>query len=252
MYGDKLSKNGLDKPENERETKLIKPTTLVIERGVMCLENGVANHMDKEARQIISREQRDGGNERSGTHVVLKNYHVETTKYVELFEEEDEHHIENMERNAVTGGACGGIVGFDEKSLIKSRNCPCTESRDVASSVPKYFHIKKGCGGVPLGFARHHVSCFWAATPHTPQFEEPKVVWCNHGIKQWFPSNPYFFFPVCSILVQLCIKCTDLVIGIIFMGGAGDESDDCLPKHIRVRSIASVYGNVSQPIQGAL
>jgi hypothetical protein len=36
------------------------------------------------------------------------------------------------------------------------------------------------------------------------------------------------------------------------MGGAGDESDDCLPKHIRVRSIASVYGNVSQPIEGAL
>jgi hypothetical protein len=43
-----------------------------------------------------------------------------------------------------------------------------------------------------------------------------------------------------------------LVIGIRFMGGAGDESDDCLPKHIRVRSIASVYGNVSQPIEGAL
>jgi hypothetical protein len=32
------------------------------------------------------------------------------------------------------------------------------------------------------------------------------------------------------------------------MGGAGNESDDCLPKHIHVRSIASVYGNVSQPI----
>jgi hypothetical protein len=36
------------------------------------------------------------------------------------------------------------------------------------------------------------------------------------------------------------------------MGGAGDESDDFLPKHIDVRSIASVYGNVLQPIEGAL
>jgi hypothetical protein len=211
----------------------------------MCLENGVANHMDKEARQIISCEQRDGGNERSGTLIALRNCHVETTKDVELSEEEDEHHIKNMERNVVTCGACGGIVGFDEKSLIKSRNCPCTKSRDVASPAPSYFCIKKGCGGVPLGFVKHHVSCFWAATPHTPQFEELKVVWCNHGIKQWFSGNPYFVFPECSILVRLCIKCIGLVIGIIFMGGVGDEFDDCLPKHIRVRSIASVYGNVS-------
>jgi hypothetical protein len=36
------------------------------------------------------------------------------------------------------------------------------------------------------------------------------------------------------------------------MDGAGDESDDFLPKHIGVRSIASVYGNVSQPIDVAL
>jgi hypothetical protein len=36
------------------------------------------------------------------------------------------------------------------------------------------------------------------------------------------------------------------------MGGAGDESDNFLPKHIGVRSIASVYGNGSQPIEGAL
>jgi hypothetical protein len=36
------------------------------------------------------------------------------------------------------------------------------------------------------------------------------------------------------------------------MGGASDESDDYLPKLICVKSIASVYGNVSQPIEGAL
>ncbi len=43
-----------------------------------------------------------------------------------------------------------------------------------------------------------------------------------------------------------------MTIGIRFMGGAGDESDDFLPKDIGVRSIASVYGNVSQPIDVAL
>ncbi len=75
---------------------------------------------------------------------------------------------------------------------------------------------------------------------------------CNCGIKQQFPGNPCFFFFICSVLVQLCIKCTSLIIGIRFMGGAGDESDDFLPKHIDVRSIASVYGNVLQPIEGAL
>jgi hypothetical protein len=36
------------------------------------------------------------------------------------------------------------------------------------------------------------------------------------------------------------------------MGGASDESDDFLPKLICVKSIANVYGNVSQPIEGAL
>jgi hypothetical protein len=36
------------------------------------------------------------------------------------------------------------------------------------------------------------------------------------------------------------------------MGGAGDESDDYLPKLIYVKNIASVYGNVSQPIEGVL
>jgi hypothetical protein len=50
MSRDKLSKNGLDKLKNERETNIIWPTALVTERGVMCLENGVANHMDKEAK----------------------------------------------------------------------------------------------------------------------------------------------------------------------------------------------------------
>jgi len=254
MSGDKLSKNGQDKPENERETNLIRPTALVTERGLVCLENGVANHMDKEARQTISCEQRDGGNERSGTPIAPGNCHVETTEDAELSEEEDEHHIEDREGNAAAGGACGGTLGFDEKSLIKSQSCPCTESGDVASPAPIYFRRRKGCGHGPLGFDGHQASCFWAAAaaPHTPQFEEPRALRCNRGIKRRFPGNPCFFFPICSVLVCLCIKCTSLVIGIRFMGGAGDESDDCLPKHIRVRSIASVYGNVSQPIEGAL
>ncbi|CAK9232059.1 unnamed protein product [Sphagnum troendelagicum] len=219
MSGDKLSKNGLDKPENERETNLIRPTALVTERGLVCLENGVAKHMDKEARQTISCEQGDGGNERSGTLIAPGNCHVETTEDAELSEEEDEHHIEDREGNAAAGEVFGGTLGFDEKSLIKSQSCPCTESGDVASPAPIYFCRRKGCGGGPLGFDGHQASCFLAAAaaPHTPQFEEPRAVRCNRGIKRRFP---------------------------------GDESDDCLPKHIRVRSIASVYGNVSQPIEG--
>ncbi len=75
---------------------------------------------------------------------------------------------------------------------------------------------------------------------------------CNYGIKQPFRGNSCFFFLVCSILVQFYIKCTSLVIGNKFMGGASDESDDFLPKLICVKSIANVYGNVSQPIEGAL
>jgi hypothetical protein len=110
MSGDKLSKNGLDKPENERETNLIRPTALVIERGVVCLENGVVNHRDKEARQTISCEQRDGGNERSSTLVTPRNCHVETTEDAELSEEEDEHHIKDKEGNAAVGGLVGGLL----------------------------------------------------------------------------------------------------------------------------------------------
>jgi len=144
MSGDKLSKNGLDKPENERETNLIRPTALVIERGVVCLENGVVNHMDKEARQTISCEQQDGGIERSSTLVTPRNCHVETTEDAELSEEEDEHHIEDEEGNAAVGGACGGTLGFDENSLIKSRSCRCTESGDVALPAPNYFCRRKG------------------------------------------------------------------------------------------------------------
>jgi hypothetical protein len=155
MSGDKLSKNGLDKPENERETNLIRPTALVIERGVVCLENGVVNHMDKEARQTISCEQQDGGIERSSTLVTPRNCHVETTEDAELSEEEDEHHIKDEEGNAAVGGACGGTLGFDEKSLIKSQSCPCTESGDVASPAPNYFCRSKGCGGGPVGFDGH-------------------------------------------------------------------------------------------------
>lgn len=44
----------------------------------MCLENGVANHMNKETKQTFNCKQRDGGNERSNTLVVPRNYHVET------------------------------------------------------------------------------------------------------------------------------------------------------------------------------
>jgi len=153
MSGDKLSKNGLDKPENERETNLIRPTALMIERGVVCL--GVVNHMDKEARQTISCEQWDGGNERSGTLVTPRNCHMETTEDAVLSEEEDEHHIEDKERNAAVGGACGATLGFDEKSLIKSQSCPCTESGNIASPAPNYFRRRKGCGGSPLGFDGH-------------------------------------------------------------------------------------------------
>ncbi|CAM6010223.1 unnamed protein product [Sphagnum balticum] len=191
MSGDKLSKNGLDKPENERETNLIRPTALVTERGLVCLENGVANHMDKETRQTISCEQGDGGNERSGTVIAPKNCHVETTEDAELSEEEDEHHIEDREGNAAAGGVCGGTLGFDEKSLIKSQSCPCTESGDVASPAPIYFRRRKGCGGGPLGFDGHQASYFWAsaAAPHTPQFEEPRAVRCNRGIKRRFPGK---------------------------------------------------------------
>jgi hypothetical protein len=197
MSGDKLSKNGLDKPENERETNLIRPTALVTERGLVCLENGVPNHMDKEARQTISCEQGDGGNERSGTLIAPRNCHVETTEDAELSEEEDEHHIEDREGNAAAGEACGGTLGFDEKSLIKSQSCPCTESGDVASPAPIYFRRRKGCGCGPLGFDGHQASCFSAAAaaPHTPQFEEPRAVRCNHGIKQQFPGIPASFSP---------------------------------------------------------
>jgi hypothetical protein len=191
MSGDKLSKNGQDKPENERETNLIRPTALVTERGLVCLENGVANHMDKEARQTISCEQGDGGNERSGTPIAPGNCHVETTEDAELSEEEDEHHIEDREGNAAAGGACGGTLGFDEKSLIKSQSCPCTESGDVTSPAPIYFRRRKGCGHGPLGFDGHQASCFWAAAaaPHTPQFEEPRALRCNRGIKRRFPDS---------------------------------------------------------------
>ncbi|CAK9856451.1 unnamed protein product [Sphagnum jensenii] len=128
---------------------------LVIERGVVCLENGVVNHMDKETRQTISCEKQDGGIERSSTLVTPRNCHVETTEDAELSEEEDEHHIEDEEGNAAVGGACGGTLGFDEKSLIKSRSCPYTESGDVASPAPNYFRRRKGCGGGPLGFDGH-------------------------------------------------------------------------------------------------
>ncbi|CAK9233237.1 unnamed protein product [Sphagnum troendelagicum] len=125
----------------------------------VCLENGVVIHMDKEARQTISCEQQDGGIERSSTlvtpRVTTPNCHVETTEDAELSEEEDEHHIKDEEGNAAVGGACGGTLGFDEKSLIKSRSCPCTESGDVASPAPNYFCRRKGCGSGPLGFDGH-------------------------------------------------------------------------------------------------
>ncbi len=111
--------------------------------------------MDKEARQTISCEQQDGGNERSSTLVTPRNCHVETTEDAEFSEEEDEHHIKDKEGNAAVGGACGGTLGFDEKSLIKSWSCPCTESGDVASRAPNYFRRRKGCGGGPLGFDGH-------------------------------------------------------------------------------------------------
>jgi hypothetical protein len=147
-----------------------------------------------------------------------------------------------MEGNVAANGACGWTLGFDEKSLIENWSCPSIESRNVASPTPNYFHRRKGCGGGPLRFDGHQTSYFWATVdvPRTSQFEEPRTVRCNCGIKWRFPSNPCFFFPVCSILVQLCIKCTNLVLGNRFMGGAGDESDDYLPKLICVKSIASV------------
>ncbi|CAM6020248.1 unnamed protein product [Sphagnum balticum] len=54
-------------------------------------------------------------------------------------------------------------------------------------------------------------------SPITPKLEEPRAVRSNRGIKRWFP---------------------------------GDESEDSLPKRIRVRSIASVCGSTTQPIKG--
>jgi hypothetical protein len=179
ISGDKLSKNGLDKPENERETNLIRPTALVTERGLVCLENGVANHMDKEARQTISCEQGDGGNERSGTRIAPRNCHVETTRR------------------------------------------------------------RKGCGGGPLGFDGHQASCFWAAVaaPLTPQFEEPRAVWCNRGIKRRFPGNPCFFFPIVQFWFAFA---SNVPVWLL-------ASDSWV---VQVMNLTTVYQNIS--VSGAL
>jgi len=97
MSGDKLSKNGLDKPKNEKETNIM----ALVTKGVVCLENGVENHMNKEARQTFNYEHWDGGNERSNTFLAPRNCHVETTEDAKLSEDTQMKKLEHVEKSDV-------------------------------------------------------------------------------------------------------------------------------------------------------
>ncbi len=69
----------------------------------MCLENGVANHMNKETRQTFNCEQRDGGNERSNTLVVPRNCHVKTTEDAKLTQVKKLEHVEKSDVEQAIG-----------------------------------------------------------------------------------------------------------------------------------------------------
>jgi hypothetical protein len=67
----------------------------------VCLENGVANHMNKETRETFNCKQQDGGNERSNTLVVLRNCHVETTEDAKLSKDTQVKKLEHVEKSDV-------------------------------------------------------------------------------------------------------------------------------------------------------